>query len=167
MTLFARWALTLAIVVASLALAVPVGARVVQPLLEYGFGLFPARDWTVFAQEDQRGVLLLWRSRDWGRSVRIEYAALHDPSEVHHYELGISQYVSTFEQCQNGPLTLQEMSSGTVGARYHARVWIKWIPPDHVLRVVATFDPRFDDQLDVYARRLFPELPSCAVMGIA
>jgi hypothetical protein len=164
MTLFVRWMVRLIIVTISLALAVPVIARALQPLPDYGFSLFSADEWTVSLSEDAIRTIFLWEKR--GANVRIEYARLLD-NNLDVFEPALTQGVRSYERCQIGNTSLADIVFlAGEGRRLHTRLWIRPMPPGHVLRVIATFGPTVDSQIDAYSARLFPELPSCAAVGI-
>lgn len=74
---------------------------------------------------------------------------------------GYESHTQTAE-CTQAGLTLREYDVGYEGRTYKVRFWIEPLGDTRVRDMHLGFFPENIEEMDAYARRLYPDLPSCS-----
>jgi len=147
--------------------------REIYTALAYGDGVFEPDIWYASASEEPSRTKATWRADGIGGIAYLDYI---------HFDEGIvfSQLDAVFNagwfnatlsnyrvwrentRCDLGELRLIEFSLQTNNIRYDMRYWIEVVEENRVLTMFVVFPSDDEFNLDEYANRLFPELPSCS-----
>lgn len=147
--------------------------REIYVALSYGDEVFEPDIWYASASEEPSRAKATWRADGIGGVAYLDY--IHFDEGVAFSQLDaiftdgwfnatLSNYSVWREntRCDLGDLRLIEFSLQTNSVKYEMRYWIE-IATDYRVRTMFVVFPADDEaNLDDYANRLFPEMPSCS-----
>lgn len=147
--------------------------REIYIALAYGDEVFEPGIWYASASEEPSRTRATWRADGMGGVAYLDY--IHFDEGILFNQLDavfnagwfnatLSNYRVWREntRCDLGELRLIEFSLQTNDIRYDMRYWIEVVEDDRVLTLFVVFPSDDEANLDDYANRLFPELPSCS-----
>jgi hypothetical protein len=147
--------------------------REIYTVLAYGDDVFEPDIWYASAAEEPTRTTATWRADGIGgvgyadylhfdEGIRVsQYDAVFDS---HWFDVSLSNYAVWREngRCDLGDLRLIDFSLQTNDIKYHMRYWIQLADDHRVLTLFVVFPAEDKLNLDAYADKLFPELPSCS-----
>jgi len=151
----------------------PEAEREIYTALSYGDGVFEQDIWYASASEEPTRTTATWRADGIGGVGYVDYL---------HFDEGVkfSQFDAVFDnewfkttlsnykvwrentRCEQDDLRLIDFSLQNNNIKYHMHYWIQLANTHRVLTMFIVFPADDPQNLDTYARRLFPELPDCS-----
>lgn len=116
-------------------------------------------------------VSVTWKNDDLGAVANIDHiifcdatnAALDEYYTPANFDIVFQNYQGNELQkdCRSDDLRLYEFKVESQGFDYNARFWIELVDGDHIRETLLVFPVDDDANMDLYSRKIMPDLSSC------
>lgn len=145
--------------------------RDIDLALEYSEDFFSTPTWERSHEVLGYQVRVTWTSTDYGAVANFDHIIFCDVDDsvldAFYTPANLDIIMENYDehelrkQCGSNGQRLFEFNATKYGIHHNARLWVKIIDKDHTLQSLLVFPVEDTLNLDLYSRKIMPELPSC------
>ena len=143
----------------------------VDTAVQYNKKYFSSPGWKNSYTVMESRVMVTWSNDDLGAVANFDHVIFCNASSARldeyysdeNFDIIFQNYDSYefITDCRSDDLRLYELRVTSQGSNYNAKYWVEIVDSDHTRESLLVFP--MDDQvnMDLYSRKIMPELPSC------